>query len=84
MWACSNHGLVFDMQPISKCFLPCYDTCFLPCPGSDTTSSTLSFLLYELARHPGAQQRAAAEVEAALGGKQPGEPGRNVLQDKGL
>jgi hypothetical protein len=42
-------------------------------PGSDTTASTLGFLLYELGRHPGAQQRAAAEVDAALGGKEPGE-----------
>lgn len=40
--------------------------------GHDTTTSTVSFLLYELARHPAALARLLAEQDAALpGGRAP-------------
>jgi cytochrome P450 len=40
--------------------------------GHDTTAIALTFALYLLARHPEAQARAHAEVEAVLGGRTPG------------
>jgi cytochrome P450 len=39
--------------------------------GHDTSSSTLAFLLYELARHPAALARVLAEQDAVLGGRAP-------------
>jgi cytochrome P450 len=39
--------------------------------GHDTTSSTLAFLLYELARHPAALARLVDEQDAVLGGRAP-------------
>ena len=39
--------------------------------GHDTTSSTLSFLLYELARNPAALERLREEEERVLGGRPP-------------
>ena len=39
--------------------------------GHDTTSSTLSFLLYELARNPGALERVREEEERVLAGRPP-------------
>ena len=40
--------------------------------GHDTTTSTISFLLYELARHPHALARVVAEQDRVLGGRSPG------------
>lgn len=37
--------------------------------GHDTTKSAISFILYNLARHPEIQQRARAEVQALLAGR---------------
>jgi cytochrome P450 len=37
----------------------------------DTSSSTIAFLLYELARHPAALARMVAEQDAVLGGRAP-------------
>ena len=39
--------------------------------GHDTTTSTVSFMLYELARHPHALARLYAEQDAVLGGATP-------------
>jgi cytochrome P450 len=39
--------------------------------GHDTTTSTMSFLLYELARHPHELDRVCAELDAVLGGEAP-------------
>ena len=39
--------------------------------GHDTSSSTLAFLLYELARHPAALARVVAEQDAVLGDRVP-------------
>jgi cytochrome P450 len=39
--------------------------------GHDTSTSTLTFLLYELARHPEALAQAASESERVLGGRAP-------------
>jgi cytochrome P450 len=39
--------------------------------GHDTSSSTLAFLMYELARHPAALARVVAEQDAVLGGRAP-------------
>lgn len=39
--------------------------------GHDTSSSTLAFLLYELARHPASLERVLAEQDAVLGGRRP-------------
>ena len=39
--------------------------------GHDTTSSTMSFLLYELSRHPDVLARVAAEQDEVLGGRDP-------------
>ena len=39
--------------------------------GHDTSSSTLAFLLYELARHPAALARVLAEQDAVLAGRPP-------------
>jgi cytochrome P450 len=39
--------------------------------GHDTTSSTLSFLLYELCRHPGALARVLEEQDRVLAGRPP-------------
>jgi cytochrome P450 len=39
--------------------------------GHDTTSSTLSFLIYELARHPELRSGVAAELDAELRGRPP-------------
>jgi cytochrome P450 len=39
--------------------------------GHDTTSSTLSFLLYELARNPAVHRRVTAELDAVLDGRPP-------------
>lgn len=39
--------------------------------GHDTSSSTMSFLLYELARNPGVRDRIVAELDAVLGGSPP-------------
>jgi cytochrome P450 len=39
--------------------------------GHDTTSSTLSFLFYELARHPAVRDRVLAEQDAVLDGRPP-------------
>jgi cytochrome P450 len=39
--------------------------------GHDTTSSTLSFLLYELGRHPDVQTRVCDELDSVLGGRAP-------------
>jgi cytochrome P450 len=39
--------------------------------GHDTSTSTISFLLYELARHPEALARVQAEQDAVLGGEPP-------------
>jgi cytochrome P450 len=39
--------------------------------GHDTSSSTLAFLLYELARHPDVLSRVLAEQDAVLGGRAP-------------
>ncbi len=39
--------------------------------GHDTTSSTLSFLFYELARHPAVRARVTDELDTALGGRPP-------------
>ncbi|MDQ6807483.1 MAG: cytochrome P450 [Actinomycetota bacterium] len=39
--------------------------------GHDTSSSTLAFLLYELARHPAVLARIVAEQDAVLGGRAP-------------
>ena len=39
--------------------------------GHDTSSSTLAFLMYELARHPAARDRVVAEQNAVLGGRAP-------------
>jgi cytochrome P450 len=40
--------------------------------GHDTSSSTLSFLVYELARHPGVAERLRAEQDRVLDGSPPG------------
>ena len=40
--------------------------------GHDTTSSTISFLLYELARNPAALDRVLAESDSVLAGAAPG------------
>ncbi|MGW6687129.1 cytochrome P450 [Streptomyces sp. NPDC054961] len=40
--------------------------------GHETTATSLSFALHLLARHPGLQDRARAEVAAVLGGRTPG------------
>jgi cytochrome P450 len=40
--------------------------------GHDTTSSTLSFLIYELAGHPDANTRVIAELDGVLAGREPG------------
>ena len=37
--------------------------------GSDTTATTLAFAIYELSRHPEVLAACAAEVDAALGGR---------------
>jgi cytochrome P450 len=39
--------------------------------GHDTSTSTLSFLMYELARNPGARERVETELDAVLGGSPP-------------
>lgn len=39
--------------------------------GHDTSSSTLAFLFYELARHPAVLARVVAEQDAVLGGRPP-------------
>ncbi len=39
--------------------------------GHDTTSSTFSFLVYELSRHPEVAERLAAELDRELGGRPP-------------
>jgi cytochrome P450 len=39
--------------------------------GHDTSSSTLAFLMYELARHPATLARVVAEQDAVLGGRNP-------------
>ncbi len=39
--------------------------------GHDTTSSTMSFLLYELSRHPEVLERVVAEQETVLDGRAP-------------
>jgi len=39
--------------------------------GHDTTTSTISFLLYELGRHPGALERLHEEQDRVLGGSPP-------------
>ena len=39
--------------------------------GHDTTTSTLSFLIYELARHPEWTERLAAEIDAVCGEREP-------------
>ncbi len=39
--------------------------------GHDTSTSTITFLLYELARHPEALARVQAEQDAVLGGEPP-------------
>jgi cytochrome P450 len=39
--------------------------------GHDTTSSTLSFLIYELSRHPDVLQRVLEEQDRVLGGRTP-------------
>jgi cytochrome P450 len=39
--------------------------------GHDTSTSTVSFLLYELARHPDALERLQAELDEVLGGDAP-------------
>ena len=39
--------------------------------GHDTSSSTLAFLLYELARHPGVLARVVAEEDGVLGDRAP-------------
>jgi cytochrome P450 len=39
--------------------------------GHDTATSTISFLLYELARHPAELARVLAEQDAVLGGRPP-------------
>lgn len=39
--------------------------------GHDTTSSTLSFLMYELARHPEVRGRGVQELDAVLAGRPP-------------
>ncbi len=39
--------------------------------GHDTTSSTMSFLFYELARNPDVLARVAEELDAVLGGRAP-------------
>ena len=41
----------------------------LPPACSDTTATALSWVLYELALHPGAQVRIAEEVHATLAGR---------------
>ncbi|HSI80066.1 MAG TPA: cytochrome P450 [Solirubrobacterales bacterium] len=40
--------------------------------GHDTATSTLSFLLYELARNPATLERVASELDTVLGGDPPG------------
>ncbi|MDX6697155.1 MAG: hypothetical protein QOE65_552 [Solirubrobacteraceae bacterium] len=40
--------------------------------GHDTTTSTVSFLFYELARHPGVLAGLLEEQDAVLGGREPG------------
>lgn len=39
--------------------------------GHDTSTSTVSFMLYELARHPGALAKLLAEQDRVLGGRAP-------------
>lgn len=39
--------------------------------GHDTTTSTVSFMLHELARHPDVHERLLAEQDAVLGGRPP-------------
>ena len=39
--------------------------------GHDTTTSTVTFLLYELARHPDELEQVVAEVDEVLGGEPP-------------
>lgn len=39
--------------------------------GHDTTTSTVTFMLYELARHPDELEQVIAEVDAVLGGEAP-------------
>lgn len=39
--------------------------------GHDTTTSTVTFLLYEMARNPGALERVYAEQDRVLGGRSP-------------
>ena len=39
--------------------------------GHDTTASTIAWAVYELARHPSAEARLAAELAAELGGRDP-------------
>lgn len=40
--------------------------------GHDTTTSTVTFLMYELARHPDWKRRLAAELDAVSPGRDPG------------
>ena len=44
--------------------------------GHDTTTSTISFMFYELARHPAVVARLVAEQDALLGGAPDPRPAR--------
>ncbi|GAA4798754.1 cytochrome P450 [Streptomyces ziwulingensis] len=47
----------------------CSEILTLAVAGTETTASVLSWVLYELARHPGVERRVLAELDEVLGGR---------------
>lgn len=61
-----GQGAPRDNQDVKLTALPLFFA------GHETTAMTLTWALYLLARHPEAQERAAAEVQGVLGDRTPG------------
>jgi cytochrome P450 len=62
----NGQGVPRDNQDVKLTALPLFFA------GHETTAMTLTWALYLLARHPEAQERAAAEVRRVLGERTPG------------